>query len=71
MSTLIGIQTECSVVPLYESTPTYIDAISSLTKLGFEISGQFPVAIDRELRLIEFDCVMVRLEKFIAPAHRD
>ncbi|MCH8268054.1 MAG: FkbM family methyltransferase [Acidobacteria bacterium] len=57
---VLGIQTELSVQPIYDGMPTYLDMISMLTDLGFELSGLFPVGIDHELRLIEMDCVMVR-----------
>ena len=40
--------------------PTYMETIRYLGECGFELSGLYPVARDRSLRLFEFDCVMIR-----------
>jgi hypothetical protein len=40
--------------------PYYLDSIAALEKLGFEVTGLFPIARDNALRVIEFDCVMVQ-----------
>jgi FkbM family methyltransferase len=55
-----ALQSEISVLPLYAEAPDYITAIRTLSDLGFHISGLFPVNRDAQLRVIEFDCVMVR-----------
>ena len=55
-----AMQTEASVLPIYKGQPRYPEVISSLTQLGFDLSGMFAVAHDKQLRLVEFDCVMVR-----------
>ena len=54
-----AMQTEASVKPIYEGQPIFIESLEYLGRLGFEISGMFPVTRDRALRLIEFDCIMV------------
>jgi len=59
---VLAIQSELSVQAIYEGVPSYADAIAELNALGFELSGLFPVTLDRELRLIEMDCVMIRAE---------
>ena len=56
------LQVELSVIPIYEGMPTYLETIASLNALGFSLSNLFPVAMDSEGRLIEFDCVMIRPE---------
>lgn len=54
-----GLQTEMSVTPIYEEMPGYIESLTMLRELGFEITGFYPVARDpKNLILIEFDCVM-------------
>lgn len=55
-----GLQTEASIKPIYASMPNYRQTIETMESLGFQLSGMFPVNHDDALRLIEFDCVMVR-----------
>ena len=57
---LLGLQSELSVKPLYEGMTGYICAMSSLNRMGFELTGVFPVLRDERLRIVEFDSVMVR-----------
>jgi FkbM family methyltransferase len=59
-----ALQTEMSIVPIYEGMPSFMDAISLLGQKGFEISGMFPVAEGWQMRLIEFDCVMLNRSYF-------
>lgn len=63
ISNYVALQTEASVLPLYEGVPDYRESISYLNDIGFELSGVYPVTVDEKLRLIEFDCVMVNVEK--------
>jgi FkbM family methyltransferase len=61
-----GIQTEISVKAIYEKMISYDVAIARLQALGFELTGMFPVTRDRDLRVVEFDCVMRKLEQDVA-----
>lgn len=61
---LVGLQVELSVIPLYEGMPNYVETIAALNALGFHLSNLFFVAGERDLRLVEFDCVMVQPQKF-------
>jgi hypothetical protein len=56
---IIALQTEASIQPIYEGMPSYRDTLDTLDKLGYEISGIFPVNYDSNLRLIESDCVFI------------
>ncbi len=58
---LRGIQTELAARRTYAGMPSLHEALLELDRLGFELTGIFPVAreVDR-LRVIEFDCVMCR-----------
>jgi FkbM family methyltransferase len=58
MPSICALQTEASVISIYEGMPSYIDTIRLLEKRGFDITGFYPVSRDAQLRLIEFDCVM-------------
>jgi FkbM family methyltransferase len=55
-----AIQIELSVLPIYADAPAYLDVIDELRSLGFELSGMFPVTLDPDLRVIEFDGIFVR-----------
>ena len=63
ISNYVALQTEASVLPLYEGMPDYRETISFLNEMKFELSGVYPVTTDEKLRLIEFDCVMVNANK--------
>jgi FkbM family methyltransferase len=57
---VLALQTEVPVHPIYKDVPSYLEAIAHLNVLGFDLTGLFPVARDEHLRVVEFDCVMVR-----------
>ena len=63
----IAIQIELSVLPIYADAPPYQEVIGELHSLGFDLSGMFPVTLDSDLRVIEFDGVFVR-RSVVAPA---
>lgn len=56
----VAIQIELSVLPIYADTPGYQEVIAELQELGFDLSGMFPVMLDRNLRAVEFDGIFVR-----------
>jgi FkbM family methyltransferase len=58
-----GLQSEVSVLPLYDGIPNYLESIAYMQELGFHLTGMFPVNRDRLLRVVEFDCVMRRLDR--------
>lgn len=58
---IVALQIEVSVVQLYEHQKNYLESISFLNGLGFELLGLFPVSQDEQLRVIEFDCLMGRI----------
>lgn len=54
-----ALQTEASVVPLYEEMPDYVTTIRTLEGLGFSLSGIFSVNPDHFPAIIELDCHMI------------
>ncbi len=60
LGAVMAIQIEVSLIPVYENMPPMDVTLDALKKLGFHVSGIFPIARDRQLRVIEFDCVLVR-----------
>jgi FkbM family methyltransferase len=57
---IVAVQSELSVRPVYDGAPRYLESLQWLEAAGYELTGLFTVNRDRELRLIEMDCVMVR-----------
>lgn len=55
-----ALQSEMSLVPIYESMPDYLTALRAFKDRGFVPSAMFPINHTPDGRLMEFDCVMVR-----------
>ncbi|HEY9880632.1 MAG TPA: FkbM family methyltransferase [Leptolyngbyaceae cyanobacterium] len=57
---VFALQSEVSVIPIYQDMPHLTDSISLFEKHGFELAGMYPVNVDPStLRVIEFDCLMI------------
>jgi hypothetical protein len=62
-----ALQTELSVHSIYFGMTHYLLALHSLSELGFEPTGFFPVTHDQDgVRVIEFDCVMVQVSSLLS-----
>jgi FkbM family methyltransferase len=59
---ICAIQTELSMIPVYEGAPTYREALAFLDEARFRITGFYAINRDQSLRATEFDCVSVRTE---------
>ena len=56
-----ALQSELSVIPLYEGMPHWLESLTTYEKAGFGVTGIFPVNRDEStFRIIEYDCIMVR-----------
>jgi hypothetical protein len=56
-----SLQTEVSLRPIYQGQPRMNEQLARLDELGFQPTGLFPVAFESDqLRVIEFDCVLLR-----------
>jgi FkbM family methyltransferase len=53
------LQSEVSLIPLYDGMPHWTEVIEVYERAGLHISGMFPVTRDGS-RVIEYDCLMVR-----------
>lgn len=59
---VVGMQSEVSALPIYEGVPRLTEQLSVYESAGFEITGMFPVIMDKPtMRVIEFDAVMIRV----------
>ena len=64
LNKVVALQSEISVMPLYEGMPDYIESLNVFRQAGFELTGLYPVSRDPgSLQLIELDCVMRRVDK--------
>lgn len=54
-----ALQTEVSVIGIYEGMPTMNESLDTLGSRGFAIAGLYPVSRDEAQRVIEFDAVLV------------
>ena len=58
---VLAMQSEVSMVPLYEGMPHFTEQLATYERAGFGLTGMFPVIRDgRTMRVIEFDAMMVR-----------
>jgi FkbM family methyltransferase len=57
---VVALQSEVSVRPNYRGMPSMRESLERFEQLGFGVSGLFPVALDSNLEVEEFDCVAVR-----------
>ena len=55
-----GLQLELAAEPVYEGAPRYFELLPELSARGFALTGIFPTAHDRFLRVVDLDCVMLR-----------
>jgi FkbM family methyltransferase len=62
LSSVLGLQSEIALHPIYEGMPDYLAALAHYNALGFSITSLVPVSREN-LRVIEYDCLMVRDSK--------
>lgn len=56
---ILALQTEASVIGIYDGMCSIFDHIKFMNDYGFDIAGMFPVSMDTKGRVIEFDVVMI------------
>lgn len=62
---ILALQSEVSIVPIYQGMPHLTASISFFEQAGFDIAGMYPVSTEKSgLRVVEFDCLMVRTTQF-------
>ncbi|UMG94063.1 FkbM family methyltransferase [Nocardioides sp. TF02-7] len=58
---VLAMQSEVSMLPLYEGMPHHTEQLATYEAAGFELAGMYPVIVDRPtLRVVEFDALLVR-----------
>jgi FkbM family methyltransferase len=57
---VVGMQSEVSIRNIYDAMPDWKTAIGLYQSLGYEITGLYPVTRDKNLLVMEFDCLLAR-----------
>lgn len=57
---IVAVQTEVAFIPLYKDVPSWHESVETFRRLGFVVSGFFPVSHDDAGRLVTADCLLVR-----------
>ncbi len=60
LSRVCALQSEISMQPLYANAPSHREALDALAAHSFAVTGMFPVVRDPMMRVVEFDCVMIK-----------
>jgi FkbM family methyltransferase len=55
-----AMQTELSLIHVYEDMPSSYDALNEFHAKNYFISGMYPINRDESLAVIEYDCVLVK-----------
>jgi FkbM family methyltransferase len=67
---IMGIQSEISVIPIYEGMPHYTQSLERYERFGFELTNLFVVSRAPDGRVVEYDCVMARPGALTQPDSR-
>jgi hypothetical protein len=58
-----AMQSEFSMIPVYEATPRAPEMLEYFHEHGFQVSGMYPINRDQKsLAVVEYDCVLVKGE---------
>lgn len=57
---ICAIQTELSLINVYNNTPPPYDVLKEFNRHNYLISGMYPINRDESLAVIECDCVLVK-----------
>lgn len=55
-----ALQSELSLIPIYDGMPDYLESLRNFEAAGFKISGFYPICRKGDLAIIEMDCIAVR-----------
>lgn len=58
LDSIVALQSEISMIPIYEGTPDFADSIRTIRGFGFGVSALAPVNVKND-QALEFDCIMV------------
>ncbi|MEA1967288.1 MAG: FkbM family methyltransferase [Thermodesulfobacteriota bacterium] len=53
------ILSELSLIPIYSGMPNYLESLRKYEEYGFVISGLYPISRNKNLSVIEMDCMLL------------
>lgn len=56
---IYAIQTEASLMPIYDNAPSWTDNLKVFEQAGFTVAGMYPVNRDGD-QVIEYDCLLIK-----------
>lgn len=62
LPSIVALQAEVPVRPLYNGVLDFREFVDELEHSGYALTGLFPAAQENDLRVLEFDCVMLRAQ---------
>ncbi len=65
IGTIVGLQSEVSVIPIYENMPHYVDALNYYESLGFSLMNLFVINRTKQQCILEYDCLMARADEML------
>jgi hypothetical protein len=60
MDQILGLQSEISVIPIYEGMPHFTDALNYYESLGFSLFDLSVVNTTQDGAVLEYDCLMAK-----------
>ena len=63
LSSFVGLQSELSIMPIYDGMPSYTESIAFYEQQGFKLSALVPNNPGHFPNLVEIDCIMYNLAR--------
>ena len=57
---VVALQSEVSLIPIYENMPHWTESILAYEKAGFCVAAMYPISTDAG-RVVEYDCILTRV----------
>jgi FkbM family methyltransferase len=59
LSDVVALQSEVSLIPIYEHMPHWTESILEYEKAGFGVAAMYPISTDSG-RVVEYDCILLK-----------
>jgi FkbM family methyltransferase len=63
LDSILVLQSELSLIPVYDGMDQAYDLLREFHKSNFYISGMYPINRDESMAVIEYDCILVKREQ--------
>jgi FkbM family methyltransferase len=62
LEAIVGLQSELSVIPLYDGMPHFTETIECYEAAGFQLLDLFAINRTDDGRVVEYDCLMAKID---------